>query len=435
MASLFQEKGGRSVVQFVGVDRKRRSLRLGSVTKRQAEAVKGHVEELLAARRSGVAIGPGTAAWVEALPNDMCDRLSKVGLMEERAKRWTVAKWVRRYIEGRTDIQDSSRCNLEQAERTLIELVGTEKRLTELTAADGDAYEVYLRGKGLKESTVRRQCGRVKQFLNAAVRAKVLKENPFSGLKSGDVADRSRDHEVTAAEITAILAHCPDAEWRVIVGLAYYAGLRVPSEIVTLRWADVDWGGNTLGVRSSKTHRASDGGFRRVPMCPELQKLVLAWYEQAEEGAEKILSGRWNSKSNLRTNLQRIMKRSGVPLFGKPWQNMRATCETNWLACGIPESQVSEWIGHQVQVGRRHYHQNRQVFVEVVTRSAAKCGAVGEQKALHKVVQQEAAEVRMGTHCARESSYGGELCEKKKHGSAECDTVPFGVSPGQGLEP
>ena len=43
---------------------------------------------------------------------------------------------------------------------------------------------------------------------------------------------------VKAKRIEAVLAACPNPEWRVIVALGGYGGLRCPSETLTLKWAD-----------------------------------------------------------------------------------------------------------------------------------------------------------------------------------------------------
>jgi hypothetical protein len=38
-----------------------------------------------------------------------------------------------------------------------------------------------------------------------------------------------------------ILQTCPDAEWRLIIALSRCGGIRVPSELLPMTWADVNW--------------------------------------------------------------------------------------------------------------------------------------------------------------------------------------------------
>ena len=56
MASISREKNGRRTIQFVAGDKKRKSIRLGKVSQRVAEAVKIRVEHLNAATIHGHAI-------------------------------------------------------------------------------------------------------------------------------------------------------------------------------------------------------------------------------------------------------------------------------------------------------------------------------------------------------------------------------------------
>lgn len=48
-----------------------------------------------------------------------------------------------------------------------------------------------------------------------------------------------------------IMAVC-DPNWRTIVGLARYGGLRCPSEVLSLRWELVDWENDRMVVDSPK---------------------------------------------------------------------------------------------------------------------------------------------------------------------------------------
>ena len=56
MASISKQPNGKKTVQFVGADGKRRSIRLGKVSVRDAEKFKSRVEDLLAASTSGCSL-------------------------------------------------------------------------------------------------------------------------------------------------------------------------------------------------------------------------------------------------------------------------------------------------------------------------------------------------------------------------------------------
>ena len=223
----------------------------------------------------------------------------------------------------------------------------------------------------LSEATVRRQIGRAKQFFNAAIDAELLTKNPFKGLQAADYINPERRHDLTQAEIDAVLAEASSIDLKLAVALSYYAGLRTPSESCRLAWNDADFDRNLLTVRAQKTKRhGGNSALRTVPVCPPLMALLMEAFHAAEPGAERIIT-RYDGRANLRTELRRAMTRAGVEPFDKPFVNMRATAETNWLGLGIPEFQVAKWIGHDVKIGRRHYDLVRAEYADKVTGKGA----------------------------------------------------------------
>jgi len=85
MASISHDKkSGRRTVQFVGTDGKRRSIRLGKVSKRQAESAKGFIEDLVACLTTGTAPKNATAEWLAGLPGVIRQRVERAGLNRSR---------------------------------------------------------------------------------------------------------------------------------------------------------------------------------------------------------------------------------------------------------------------------------------------------------------------------------------------------------------
>ena len=64
MASITKQKGGNRTIQFVAAGGRRKSIRLGKVSQRQAESFKFRVEQLIAAQRSGVPVDADTSEWL-----------------------------------------------------------------------------------------------------------------------------------------------------------------------------------------------------------------------------------------------------------------------------------------------------------------------------------------------------------------------------------
>jgi len=360
MASISHDKTtGRRLIQLSpGEHAGRPKIRLGKVTKREAESARVHIENLLRSRTTGSPMPPATADWLAAVPESLRRRIERAGLVAPPGghRRPTLAEWVPAYIEGRSDVKPGTKVNMEQVERNLLAYFGPMKRLDEVTAGDAEDFRIHLKSEGLSEGTVRRRCKRARQFFSAAIKKKLIAENPFADMKCGNYANAARFYFVSREEAAAVLDACPDAERRLIFALCRYGGLRCPSEILRLRWGDVDWERKRFTVHASKTEHHADGGIRQVPIFPELHPYLRDSFEQAEPRTEHVVTRCREATVNLRTQLNRIIKRAGLTPWPKLFQNLRSTRETE-LAEDYPMQVVCAWIGNSQPVAAKHYLQ------------------------------------------------------------------------------
>ena len=83
---------------------------LGKVTKRQAESARVRIEELARCRDAGGGLSPSAAEYVAKVSPAMRKKLADKGLIDtpDKPSMPTVAQWVRRYIEGRTDVKGAT---------------------------------------------------------------------------------------------------------------------------------------------------------------------------------------------------------------------------------------------------------------------------------------------------------------------------------------
>lgn len=183
-----------------------------------------------------------------------------------------------------------------------------------ITPSAAKDWRVWLATQSLAYATVRLQCRNAKTIFNEATEREPIRANPFRKLVSRAVAAK-RDRYVTPDEITAILDACPDIRWRVLVGLARLAGLRVPSETHILTWADLDWDKNRPTVHSPKTERYEGKDKRSVPNVPELMAILQDGFDAAEEGEERVC---WLSRNNLHRQVRQVLRRTNIT----PWRDM-----------------------------------------------------------------------------------------------------------------
>jgi hypothetical protein len=84
MASISNQPGGKRTIQFMGLDGKRRSIRLGKTSKAIAETVSAHVQAILNAAEAGIPVDPKTTVWLSEIGDDLHSKLSRVGLVTPR---------------------------------------------------------------------------------------------------------------------------------------------------------------------------------------------------------------------------------------------------------------------------------------------------------------------------------------------------------------
>jgi integrase len=312
---------------------------------------------------------------VGALDSVLYDKLATVGLVLPRepkpeAEAVVLGAFIKQYIDGRTDIKPRTRINLEQAQRNLLRFFGKDRRIDSIAPGDADDFRLDLMGR-LSENTARRHCGRAKQFFRAAQRKRLIRENPFADMKGcGVKANASRFYFISCEEAQAVLDACPDAQWRLLFALSRFGGLRCPSEHLGLRWGDVDWERSRITIHSPKTEHHEGGESRQIPMFPELRPYLEEVFEEAEPGTEYVITRYRNDNANLRTQLQRIIRKAGLKPWPKLFQNLRSTRETE-LAESHPMHVVCSWIGNSQAVAAKHYLQVRDEDFDRASESGA----------------------------------------------------------------
>ena len=359
-------------------DGQRKTIRLTGLNKSKAEQVGRHVDELVQAKGSGQPMDRQTSLWLADIGQKLHDKLSRAGLVEQRVNA-LLGDFVAAYIKRRSDVKPGTVTNYDQVRLNLVAFFGYAKPMRSVTASDAAAFrEWLLSAEGLAENTARRRCGRSRQFFTAAMKAKLIDNNPFDGLPVSVGGNKAKERFVTEEQSQKILDACPDAEWRLIFALCRYGGLRCPSEVLKLKWTDILRDQDRIMVPSPKTAHYEGHESRIIPMFPELQTALQDVYDQMAENTAYVITRYRSSNQNLRTTFTAIIKRAGVVPWAKPFQNLRSTRETELMET-YPAHVVCGWIGNSEAVARKHYLQTTDTHFE---KAVAK-------KVAHPVAQSE----------------------------------------------
>ena len=357
MASVSTDKSGKRRILFVDPEGKRKAIHLGEVSKKKANSIRDHIEHILTAKLTGHAIEPYTAEWLAKIKPPLADKLARVGLIPEREKKEpaTLDAYCESYIGSRANLKPNTKRNYETTRKKLVDHFGADKLLSDISPGDADDWRETLL-KDLSTATVSREVKRARQFFRAAVRKRLIAENPFTDLASPAQVNTSREFFVTADAAEKLLEACPNAEWRLIVALSRYGGLRCPSEHLSLKWDDIHWDRERITIRSPKTEHHAGGESRSIPLFPELKPFLDAAWDEAKPGAEFLIVHNRTKNANWRTQLLRIIDRAGLKAWPRVFHNMRASRQTE-LTARFPLHVVCSWLGNSAPIADKHYLQ------------------------------------------------------------------------------
>jgi integrase len=376
-------------IQFMDGDGRRRSVYLGAVPKKVAKAWVSRVEEMVSCSLTGVAWDSELAAWIGGLPDMAYGKLAHAGLVAPRespeSATHTMAQLTAAFV-ARSSGKPATIRGFQQTLDSLKNFFGDDVVVESITAEDADRWRAWVvqdtEGSGrrkkrrttvdnrLSPPTVAKRVSVAKQVFRTAVRWGWISKSPFDGLRPGSQANPARARYVPLETIQTVLDACPSLEWQLLIALARYAGLRCPSEFIGLTWGDVNWEKGRLTVRSTKTeHHGGDHAVRVVPICPELRVILAEAFERAEPGESLIVPMAARTTVNLRTHFERIITKAGREPWPRLFQNLRASCETDWVE-KYPSHVVAKWLGHSPKVAAQHYLMSREHHFEDVVRGS-----------------------------------------------------------------
>lgn len=390
MASLINDKNGLKRIQFVDIDGRRKTIRLGKQTKKDAEDFKGHLESLLSLKAMGGVLTPRLALWADELSDDLHAKLAQFDLVKSREipETDTVLQFVDAFIASReADTKASTRTVYKRTRKHLADFFGAKKRIAEVTTGDALDFRRHLIRSGMADNTIRRTCGIARQFFADAIERELLAKNPFA-TKSISVAVRgnaARFQFVSREVAQKVIDACPNAQTRLVFALARFGGLRTPSETLKLKWSDIDFETKRMTVHAPKTEHHEGKATRTVPIFPELEPYLRDAFDPEQVYVVTIAR---EAGKNFRTRFAKIIAKAGVEPWPKLFQNLRATRQTE-LAGEHPAHVVCDWMGNSQAVASKHYlHTTDEDFARAT-------------KAAHKAAQ-----------CASESGgNGGNLSE------------------------
>ncbi len=420
MASVIDDPKGKRRIQFVDPNGDRKTIRLGKIDRKSAESICRHVEGLLSSKIHGQPIPRDTAVWLTTVASALREKLSNVALVEP-LQLITVTEFVTSWIEDKTSagFKPTSMRAWSQTAEALKRLFG-DRTLVSISHTDGEAYRSQMRERQLRPSSIHKHLGHSRQMFEDAVRLGHLQVNPWRFVRQRLSNPAERRVHVPVETIQKVIEHCPNEWWKLLVALARFAGLRIPSEAFSLDWSHVDWEKGKLTVPSPKTE---DSGktHRVIPIFPLLRPHLEAVRKVTPEGSPFLFPEEMRDSAkgpmgwggvNLRTTFAKIIIRAGFEPWSRVWHSLRASCESD-LANRFTLSTVTKWLGNTPSVALRHYiDPTETAFEEALNwvptepqKGGAKSGAFETQKEAQQLPTENRGESHSGTEDVAEKDF------------------------------
>ena len=210
---------------------------------------------------------------------------------------------------------DNTTRNFENSRQKLVDYFGADKPLHEISMGDADDWQQQLANQNYSDATISKAVKHAKHFLSMAKRKGLVRANPFHHLRARGEENEARKAFIERHTIDRVIEVAPDTQWKLIIALARYGGLRCPSELLALTWAHIDWETGRITVMSSKTKRQGKA-YRVIPLFPELRSLLETAFDEADDGALYVITKYRQKNANLRTQFERLLKKAGGSTLG-----------------------------------------------------------------------------------------------------------------------
>jgi integrase len=338
--------------------KRRHTIYLSGRTYRQktAERFREMVETLVYYRKNGTHV-PDRAVtnWLTTAPVELQEKLAKVGLITVTKAKTCQELWDTYLKHKKNEVKYSTYSVYRRVGDIFLESFSPNEHIGKLTTEKFLEWKASLLAQDYSVATVAGYLQVARTVFRWAVDNDWVPKNPLVKIPLGSFINRENDRIITREEYAKMLDACPHQGWRTLIALARIGGLRCPSELMQLRWTDVNWEQSRFLVHSPKTERYVLHRERTVPLFPELRVELDRLFSLAEtKSSEFVIQWYQGTSWQLMHQFRRITKQAGLGILVRPFDNMRMS-RSNEVLARWGQAKESLWIGHSVKVMRDHY--------------------------------------------------------------------------------
>ena len=366
MATIIKDNAGKNYVIRLTENEsptgRRAKITCGGMTKNKAVEVKQHIQRIVVAKKANIAFEVATATWLGKLRGSIRSRLEELGLIDSLKSvpdvpEHTVVRYVTDYINGRTDLSASTVRIYSRALHFAESYFGNETLLADVSPGMAKKFGTWLRApgrksasEGLGDNTAKLMIRQLKTIFKSAIDYKVLDKNPFQGMATAINVNENNQTMVESADVLKVMEHAVDEEFKAIIALARFGGLRTPSEFRYLKHGDFSKQGGhpVFEVYCQKTAHTGKS-TRMVPvfadLAPHLKGLVSSDSRRANDF---VFSPRYrdSTDANIYNTFERAIRSAGLEQWPDLWRNLRGSRAAELIDARYPLKNVANWLGN-----------------------------------------------------------------------------------------
>jgi hypothetical protein len=332
---------------------KRHSVWLGNVRRREADTVQLHVEAIIQSQRLQTPIPSETQRWIRDLSADLRTRLRPILGVERTVDEAADAYVV--YCEKQLK-PTTARSNADTVTQFAADYGSSSLRLI-----TGDQIDTWLLRRNVAASTIGKHVKHLRSWFAWALQAQLIESAPT--IETPATIGQGEKQFIDFDQWQKVIDHfASKPEMQCVLALSRWCGLRIASELVTLRRSSVDLASERLLIEDSKrSHRQSRGPpvVRKVPLFAGLRPYLMVMLERPGGPHDYLLPtiGGQDAErvgSLLRQRVYRALDKLGLERWPRVFHSLRATRQTQ-LKDLFGEHAACEWIGNSRDEFRQSY--------------------------------------------------------------------------------
>lgn len=280
----------------------------------------------------------------------------------------TVVEYMWEWLQGRPDYRANTRVGIDSIIKNHIvsSCIGNIQVQT-LTGRHVQAWVTELRNKKLKPSSIHRFFAMLHTALQDGVKLRVISSNPAQGIALPQTTKKTEQVVLDQEQANLFLKTLEGHGWlRPIIVLALTTGMR-KSELLALRWSDIDMKNGSLFVRHNIAMVAHVGVVEGPPKTKASERKIqlplfaldMLKSHKIEQKVKKLAAGptwqdhdlvfSWDSGYFIYTKtldqaFKTAVQKAGVPRV--TFHGLRHSAATLLLSMGVPPKVVQEILGH-----------------------------------------------------------------------------------------